>query len=188
MANRIVIGIDPDKRGALVIMNERAKILGLSAMPIMKIKDREVYDLGKIRQILVNWIRDFGVPTIVVVERPSPRPSQIVGADEKPCPECKRIGTPTGSLANWSRGYSQALFEMLCMGHNLRYALVPPKTWQAEVLRDVPHTYDTKAAALVVAKRLWPNQNWLATERSKKPHAGIVDAVLIGQFALRRLL
>ena len=45
--------------------------------------------------------------------------------------------------------------------------------------------FDTKAAALKVASQLWPDQNWLATKRSRVPHNGLVDAALIAEFARR---
>lgn len=44
---------------------------------------------------------------------------------------------------------------------------------------------DTKATSLLAAKRLFPNETFLATARSKVPHDGIVDAVLIGEYCKR---
>lgn len=180
-----MIGIDPDKKGALVYLRGQA-ILKYAAMPLIhSAKAKDLYDLGAVKQIVLNWIRECGMPNIIAVEKQSPFPSVFVGADEKPCTTCGRIGKSTGSLANYNRGYALALFEMLCVALGLRYALIAPQTWQAEMLRDTSRA-DTKQAALVVAKRLWPKQNWLATERSRKPHQGIVDASLIGLFAIRR--
>ena len=45
---------------------------------------------------------------------------------------------------------------------------------------------DTKAQALEVCQDLFPNLNLLATKRSRKAHSGIVDAVLIMQYGIRR--
>lgn len=39
---------------------------------------------------------------------------------------------------------------------------------------------DTKATSLISAKRIFPKETFLASDRSKVPHNGIVDAVLIG--------
>jgi hypothetical protein len=44
---------------------------------------------------------------------------------------------------------------------------------------------DTKATSLIAAKRLFPEEKFLATSRSKVPHDGIVDAVLIGEYCKR---
>jgi len=45
---------------------------------------------------------------------------------------------------------------------------------------------NTKVQALQICQDLFPNVNLLATERSKKPHDGIVDALLIAEYARRR--
>ena len=41
---------------------------------------------------------------------------------------------------------------------------------------------DTKCMALLSQKRLYPSFNPLATERSKKPHEGIIDALCISHY------
>ena len=184
MSDKIVLAIDPDKQGAMVLLREKT-ILKCVVMPLVQsTKAKDLYDLDAIKQFFLNCIRE-NAPSIIAIEKQSPFPNVFVGADEKPCLTCGRIGKSTGSLANYNRGYA-AVFEMLCVAIGLRYALIAPQTWQAEMLRDVSHAKDTKQAALVVAKRLWPNRTWLATERSRKPHKGLIDAALIGAFAIRR--
>ncbi len=44
---------------------------------------------------------------------------------------------------------------------------------------------DTKATSLLAAKRLFPKESFLATDRSKVAHNGIVDAVLIGWYCTK---
>jgi hypothetical protein len=44
---------------------------------------------------------------------------------------------------------------------------------------------DTKATSLIAAKRLFPDEKFLATTRSKVPHNGVIDAVLIGEYCRR---
>jgi hypothetical protein len=41
--------------------------------------------------------------------------------------------------------------------------------------------------ALIAAKRLFPNESFLATEKSKKPHDGMVDSTLICEWGRRRV-
>jgi hypothetical protein len=43
---------------------------------------------------------------------------------------------------------------------------------------------NTKVTALKRANALWPEQDWLATKRSKVAHDGIVDAALIAHYAI----
>jgi hypothetical protein len=66
--------------------------------------------------------------------------------------------------------------------------LVQPKKWQADIWANVDKIYktgkkiDTKKTSLMAAKRLFPNESFLATSRSRVPHDGIVDAALIAQY------
>ena len=45
---------------------------------------------------------------------------------------------------------------------------------------ELKYKVDTKATSLIAAKRIFPKESFLSTERSKVPHNGIVDAALIG--------
>jgi len=40
--------------------------------------------------------------------------------------------------------------------------------------------------AAALAKRLWPEETFLASKRSKIPHSGMVDAALVAEFYRRR--
>ena len=95
--------------------------------------------------------------------------------------------------------------QVLC-DFELPYMLVQPKVWQKEMFQGVaelrkPSTKiksgprkgkstkgrrDTKAMALIAAKRLFPTVDLRATERCKKPHDGIVDAILIAEYCRRK--
>jgi hypothetical protein len=45
---------------------------------------------------------------------------------------------------------------------------------------------ETKRAASELARRLWPDESFFATERCKTPHDGLVDAALIAEYARRK--
>ena len=47
---------------------------------------------------------------------------------------------------------------------------------------------ETKAYARAKAAQIWPDEDWLATPRSKKAHEGLIDAALIAEFYRRKLL
>jgi hypothetical protein len=49
------------------------------------------------------------------------------------------------------------------------------------MLRDQPHG-DTKKASAIIAKRLFPGETFLATERCKKVHDGLTDATLLALY------
>lgn len=177
-----VAAVDPGKKGALALLDKAGKIVEMTAMPlVVSQKSKDELDLVAIVNTIVRWD-----PSIVVVEKQHAMPA--IFHKGKPCPVCKRAeGQQSGSLANYNRGYSRGSLEGICVALKKRYALVAPQTWQAEILKDT-NASDTKAAALIVARRLWPEQTFLATARSRKPHDGLIDACCLGMFALRRNL
>jgi len=60
---------------------------------------------------------------------------------------------------------------------------VPPVTWTSKIHALSPIKYDNpKECSLFVAKKIWPTHDFRATERSKKPHDGIIDAALIALY------
>jgi len=85
---------------------------------------------------------------------------------------------------------------------NIRYTLVTAKNWQAvswsgvkKITKKVKgklkgevvmkNKTDTKATSLIACKRLFPNVSLLATKRSKKPHDGLVDSLLIAYYGYK---
>ena len=45
--------------------------------------------------------------------------------------------------------------------------------------------FNTKAAALNVAKQIFPAETWLKSERCTKPHDGMIDAALLAEYGRR---
>lgn len=62
--------------------------------------------------------------------------------------------------------------------------LVAPKTWAGAVHKIAPRHKDPKRRSLAVAQHLWPEQDWLATPKSRVPHDGLIDAALIALYGL----
>lgn len=56
--------------------------------------------------------------------------------------------------------------------------------WHPAILGKTPKG-QTKAFALAKAKEFWPEETWLATERSSIPHNGMIDAALIAEHGRR---
>lgn len=110
-----------------------------------------------------------------------------------------------GKTAAMDLSVQRGIIEAICVGAKLPYTIIGPKKWQNEMFKDAKVQYktstrkdpntgekkskkaiDTKATALLVAKRLFPQEDFLATERSKKPHDGLVDACLLAEYGRRR--
>lgn len=62
--------------------------------------------------------------------------------------------------------------------------LVTPQQW-TKVLHQGCTGKDSKAKSMQASERLFPTIELRATERSKKPHMGLVDALLIAEYGRR---
>lgn len=88
-----------------------------------------------------------------------------------------------GVTSMFNFGKTCGLIEGVVAAYRIPYLLVAPQTWQKVMLKDVKGE-DPKKRALIACKRLLPSVNLLATERSRVPHDGIVDALLMAKYAL----
>jgi len=94
-------------------------------------------------------------------------------------------GQGVSSMFQIGRGFGA--LEMLgpAMRHATTY--VRPQEWQKEMLAGTPADMDTKGRAELAAQRLWPGVDFRESERCKKAHDGMVDALLIAWWWASRL-
>lgn len=57
--------------------------------------------------------------------------------------------------------------------------------WHPEMLGKIPKG-QSKVLARAKAAELWPDESWMATERSRVPHDGMIDAALIAEYGRRQ--
>lgn len=165
---RKYIGIDIGKQGAYYVMGDDGSEIDRGPIPMIK----EVVDWHKLNKILEEYDMFNGM---VVYEKLG----VIFGSSKKTA---------------FSMGEQYGAVRMCCIANNLRYTEVPAKTWQSEMFQGQVKLYkkgksgplDTKAMALVAAKRLFPNVDLLMTDKSTKPHDGLVDAILMAEYARRK--
>jgi len=89
-----------------------------------------------------------------------------------------------------SMTYSFAAVEALLAAYKLKYHIVLSQKWQKEFWSKpkMPkgQKFNTKAAALNVACKIWPTELWLRSERCTKPHDGMIDAALLAEYGRRK--
>ena len=158
-----IIAIDPGKDGAFAVLIDgqppRAWV-----MPTIKIGKTKVdYDLPAIRDLL----RDLN-PSHVYVEKLQTLPPKMGGGN-----------------ANYGRGRALGILEGILTALSIPYAVVSPKRWHGAVCRDIPGT-DPKGRTLIAVQRAFPGINLRKSERSKKPHDGIVDSVGLLIYAMKQ--
>lgn len=176
----LIIGIDVGKNGAMVVMNSKGSLLYKTLFP--KIKNE--YDLNEFANI-VRYIKSKAKNGIICY--------------------IEKIHAIQGSAAGatFSFGESFMMPKAIMAALEIPYVLVPPQTWQEVIFDGITKIrkqstgktksgkpklgrVDTKAMALIAFKQLYPKLNGLATERSKEPHDGIVDATHIAEYGRRK--
>lgn len=85
------------------------------------------------------------------------------------------------SMFSYGREYGYLLGTLHDCGIDINF--VPPAVWTAKLHKKSATTFDNpKQASLYVARQLWPHTDFRATDRSRVPHDGIVDACLIAYY------
>lgn len=161
----IIIGIDNGISGSCVAISaHHGLVIDKILMPTRpSAKSRECNALT-----LCRWLETFESSAIAV------------------CLETPSKHSP-GLLALCSMWDCYGAIRGVLESCGIQHTRIAPQTWQATMLGKVPKG-ETKAYARAKAAQIWPDETWLATPRSKKPHEGYVDAALIAEFYRRKLL
>ena len=160
------IGIDNGVSGAAAYISPDGLLIDWIAMPIQKARKGNEIDVVA----LWAWLRK------VTGDRPA-TPTYIV---EEPG------GSKSAKAACSMAGSFHALRAMLAMESCIMHR-VTPQSWQRHMLPGAK-AGDTKPRALEFARRLWPAERWLETERCTRPHDGAIDAALIAEWGRRTAL
>lgn len=159
----VVIGIDVGKKGGIARISQDGE-LELYQMPMIG-KEYDIHELSEILdQKQGEIIRHVFIENVHAIQ-----------------------GRAGGS-SNFSFGMGKGILMGLVAGKKLPYTLVNPKAWQKVSWEGVTKQSDTKKTSLVAAKRLFPDETFLATERSRVPHDGFIDAALIAFYGKLKIM
>lgn len=168
MKNKIIIGIDPGLSGGFaVIGNPSYQRPNVKPMPIITStkgkRTTKLLDLPVIVGWMRAWIHDYNV--MVFIEKVHAMPKQGVSSTFK-----------------FGQGYGQ--LQGICAALSVGYSLVTPQAWTKKILAGYDTTGKNKPSVEYV-KAKYPMLSLLATERSKKPHDGMADAICIAEYGWR---
>ena len=159
------LGIDPGISGGISLIDENKKIILTEIMPIFKSdKNKKELDVKEIVAILKRLQEDFGI-TQAGLESVHAFPGQGVSSMFK-------FGKVFGIII----GILQAL--------DIPYSFIRPLRWQREVLVGYRGKYPKENAKAFISQ-LYPNYNFKASDRCKKQHDGLIDAVCIALYVLK---
>lgn len=162
----LTCGIDPGLQGGYAMIEQNGvetHIVGKPLPTIPLTKTKRKYDHATISAIFSN-LGDLNC--YAVLEEQHAMPKQ-------------------GVTSMFSIGYGFGLLKQCLVDFKIPHEVVRAKEWQKE-FGISGSKGNTKIQALRICRDLFPNLNLLATERSKQPHKGIVDAALIAEFGRRR--
>lgn len=96
----------------------------------------------------------------------------------------EKVGAMPGqgvtSMFTFGRGYG--FIEGVLQALSIPYQLIPPQTWKKEFSLNTD-----KQKSIQVCKRLFPEISLLASERCRKDHDGMAEAMLMAVYAKRKL-
>lgn len=86
-----------------------------------------------------------------------------------------------GVVSMFNFGQSVGYIKGVLEAFKIPYQEITPQKWK----REFGLTSD-KAASVEVCRKLFPNTDLLATPRSRKPHDGMAEALLMAEYARRK--
>lgn len=166
------IGYDFGKRGAVAVLKNGLPFFRC-AMPVV---GKEI-DIKKILSILQTISKKEGRHHLIL--------ENSAGA------------YGLGKKQAVSMAEQAGICKTACIALGIPYTAITARKWQNAMFKDTKLVYktvdgkkklDTKKTALILAQKLFPRESFLATKRSKVPHDGIVDALILAEYGRRRNL
>ena len=184
MKTKLRVGIDPGTFGSVVMFIENIEKPFIYVIPRLgnEINIKKLRSILRGEDLLKN-IEDYD--THIVIE------------DVHAVHNSSAAGT-------FSFGYTCGIIEAIVSELDVPYSKIQPKVWQKEMWIGIKEirkpskadengklklgAIDTKTMSLIAAQKLFPNVKLTdpLSTRAVKPHDGIVDALLIAEYAKRR--
>lgn len=156
----LYIGIDNGVSGAWSAIDDKSNIVAWGPMPVQKYRSRNEVDIQTLWHDIHASLGEHE-SIIYTLEEPG--------------------GSKSAKAASSMSGSFHAIRAMLTL-NNVRWHRITPKAWQ-KVMFPGCKAGDTKPRALELARRLWPNERFLATSRCRVPSPDAIDATLIAEYS-----
>lgn len=160
----IYIGIDPGKSGGIAYIDDR----GAYTFPYSDEALIQIAEKARGRGAILK-VDD----TRKTVELPTVRC----------CLEKVGAFPGEGVVASFSFGKSAGFIEGVLQATGIPYQLITPQIWK----REFSLLKKDKKESVKVCRKLFPGVNLLATPRCKKEHDGMAEALLMAEYARRKL-
>ena len=165
LPRHVIFGIDPGKRGGIVVIDEEGGVLAKSIMPL---KPDGGYNITSLYEFIRAILRLYKGKTFFYLF------SEEVMQYSK------------GKLGLQSLGYCAGAINTLCVVLNIKQYNVAPKVWQKVILGD--NIKDTKKESIDWVLKRYPHYRWKKNERARVYHDGLTDACCIAHYGLYQIL
>lgn len=150
-----VMGVDPGKAGGVAVIQVIGRQI-ISLVPMFdSVQDFNIFCDFHRKAITHCWL-----------EKAQAMPKQGVS-----------------SMFTYGQGFGEIIGVLTAQ--RIPFTLVGPRKWQQVIHEGTDSHLDPKNRTLQAAQRLYPGQSLLASERSKKPHLGLMDALMIAEYGIR---
>lgn len=158
---RYYCGIDIGLQGGIVVIDDNSRLLFKEVMPTIS----NEYNISEIRLIL-GRIRVLDDKVIVGIESPIAFPGQA-------------------SQATLKSGIGFGLIHGLVSSLDFPYVIIAPNRWTKVIHAGLPKEMKAKDKSRLALQRMYPTLDLRASDRSKKIHEGLMDALLIATYLKR---
>lgn len=158
----MILGIDPGLSGGLAWLTHKGEIVDLRVMPTITHHVKRDID----EHALVALLSAYPVK-LCTLEKAQSMPGQ-------------------GLVSTFRYGTGYGILRGILATLDIPYILVGPQTWTSELHCGRQHTLKPKAKSLETAQDLFPQAKLIA-QGCRKPHEGLVDALLIAEWGRRRV-
>lgn len=155
----MIAGIDPGMSGGVAIMGEDGQIVFKGVMPIRhKLLDCDaLVKILKSNKVKIAWL-----------ERAHAFPKQGVS-----------------SSFNYGRHFGT--IEGVLHTCRIPITLIIPKVWTSDIHEGLDPMLPAKEKSAIAISRMYPGIDFRSSSRCRKPHDGIMDAVLIAEHGRRKI-
>ena len=155
----IYIGVDPGKNGGIAVIGyENKQEQNKRKIDVYVYQDDTLIKLVKDIAYFRNVLKE---DSICYLEHVHAMPKQ-------------------GVSSTFNFGMNFGFIQGVLKAYGIPYELVTPQKWKKEF-----SCTSDKNTSIEVCKRLFPNVNLKATDRCKKDHDGIAEALLIAEYGRR---
>ena len=174
-----IIGIDNGLTGGLVMLRQLdGNLLRRIPMPIIRdvhLDCKRIHTM-QLAMLLNHWAHQ------AKLEATESQPWTRIMVAAEPCPEHSKSKAAMRSMA-FSWGIVVAATDMAGLKITTADSGRSKASWQTCLLGRLKKG-KTKPAALALARKLWPEESFIA-EGCRTPHSGMIDAALIAEHIRR---